>query len=59
MTADEYKMNIKTMIKLILNRYFKTNACLVSSVISHLPKPSLRVQRLANKLYKGPDSKFK
>jgi len=26
-------MNIKTMVKLIFNRYFKTSACLVSSII--------------------------
>lgn len=32
LTAEEYKLNIKTLIKLILNRYFKSNSCLVSSV---------------------------
>jgi len=46
-------MNIKTMIKLIFNRYFKTSACLVSSVISHFPKPNQRVETLVTKFYKG------
>lgn len=52
-------MNIKTMIKLIFNRYFKTNACLVESLIKNVNKPNLRVKTIVNKFYRGVRSNFR
>lgn len=47
------------MIKLIFNRYFKDNNCLVSSVVQHIDPPHLRTSILVNKNYRGDDSDFK
>ena len=33
LSPEEYRLNIKAMVKLIFSRYFKVNSCLVSSVI--------------------------
>jgi U5 small nuclear ribonucleoprotein component len=43
LTPQEYKKNIKTMMKIIFYRYFKNSAALVQSCIDHLPSPSQRL----------------
>lgn len=36
---DEYLLNIKTLIKLIMKKYFGAPCCLAQSLIDHVPVP--------------------
>ena len=58
LSSEEYKLNIKTMIKLIFNRYFKTNNCLVSSIVEHIDSPNKRNPTLVRKNYRGENADF-
>jgi hypothetical protein len=59
LTPQEYKKNIKTMMKIIFYRYFKNSAALVQSCIDHLPSPSQRLPEFLSLHYKGENSDFK
>lgn len=59
LSPEEYRLNIKSMIKLIFSRYFKANTCFVSTIIQHIRTPTSRAQAIMQKFYRGPSSDFK
>ena len=44
LTPEEYKKNIKTMMKIIFYRYFKNSAALVQACIDNFPSPIDRIK---------------
>lgn len=46
LSPQEYRLNIKSMVKLIFMRYFENSASLVSSLISNIRTPSLRAKTI-------------
>ena len=59
LSPEEYRLNIKSMIKLIFSRYFQNNNCLVSSIIQHFKTPNIRAKAIMDKFYRGCESDFK
>lgn len=58
LSPEEYKLNIKTMIKLIFWRYFEINTCFVSSIIGSVEFPKRRVSEVINRFYRGEKNDF-
>jgi 116 kDa U5 small nuclear ribonucleoprotein component len=55
---DEYLLNIKTLIKLIMKKYFGAPLCLAQSLIDHVPVPIKGAERLLSTHYRGSAGDF-
>ena len=55
---DEYLLNIKTLIKLIMKKSFGAPQCLAQSLLEHIPLPFKGAERIMRKHYRGSTSEF-
>ena len=55
---DEYLLNIKTLIKLIMKKYFGSPRCLAQSLIDHVPVPTKGTERIISTHYRGSAGDF-
>lgn len=57
-TAEEYRLNIKSFMRLVFRRYFKDSSSLVSAIANHLPSPLIGSKRILELNYKGERNKM-
>lgn len=55
LTKEEYRLNVKSMVKLIFHKYFQSSPCIVASLVQHVRHPKERVKFLMDKYYRRRD----
>lgn len=50
---DDYKLNIKTLIKLIMKKYFGAPCCLAQALVDNIDLPAKGTERIMRAYYRG------